>query len=474
MVSVSIQSRLAIFFFVVLGTGYALFALAISQVPRNILADIDRELVFTADEAINQARATGRADIRSVQAPNRLRDLDSANTFFQTINLDQRIVGSSANLDVYNQLLDPDGLGESPVFHTLRINEQLLRVYTVPYRTGVGDNGRVIGYIQVGELLGKYGAFRNLNTTVLLIGGATLTASLFAIVWLIPAFLRPLNEITDVAVQITSADDLSRRIPDNGQTDEIGHLTSAFNHLMERLEDLFRTQQRLLADVSHELRTPLTTIRGNVDLMRYMGTGDPESLAIIQDEIDRMIRLVNNLLTLARADTGSLPIQKERVELDTVFLEVYRQASPLATQVTLSIGEVDQACVLGDRDRLKQLMLNLVDNAITYTPAGGKVTMSLSVAGDTATIAVADTGIGIPLQDLPHIFDRFYRVDKARTRSKGGSGLGLAIVKSIVEAHQGHIDVDSQVGVGSTFTVQLPLQPITASNSSASPRRVRV
>lgn len=466
----STATRLALLYFVILGMGYALFALAISQVPRNILAEIDRELVFTAEEAISQARATGRADIRSVQAPSRLRNLESANTFFQAINLDQRVVANSDNLDAYTRLLDPDGLGESPVFHTLPVQEQSLRVYTAPYRTGVGNDGRIIGYIQVGELLGKYGAFRNLTTTVLLIGGATLAASLFAVVWFVPTFLRPLNEITDVAVQITSADDLSRRIPDNGRTDEIGRLTIAFNHLMARLEDLFRTQQQLLADVSHELRTPLTTIRGNVDLMRYMGTGDPESLAIIQDEIDRMIRLVNNLLTLARADTGSLPIQNERVAFDTVFLEVYRQASALSSQVTLSVGEVDQACVLGDRDRLKQLILNLVDNALTYTPAGGKVTMSLSVDNQTAILTVADTGIGIPRQDLPHIFDRFYRVDKARTRSKGGSGLGLAIVKSIVEAHHGHIDVVSEVGVGSTFTVRLPLQPIIAGNGASSQR----
>jgi two-component system phosphate regulon sensor histidine kinase PhoR len=144
----------------------------------------------------------------------------------------------------------------------------------------------------------------------------------------------------------------------------------------------------------------------------------------------------------------------------------------LATDVTLSVAEVDQVCVLGDRDRLKQLILNLVDNAISYTPAGGRVTMGLrvNVDGNLATITVADTGIGIPRQDLPHIFDRFYRVDKARTRSKGGSGLGLAIVKSITEAHQGHIEVVSEVGVGSTFTVQLPLQAVTTGNGAGARR----
>ena len=462
----SIQNRLAFILVIVIGVGYALFALAVAQVPKNVLANVDRELEATAREALDQARATGRADIRSIQPPNRLRNLDAANTFFLVLTPDARVVNFSTNLDLYSQPLDPEGLAEQPVFSTRPINQELLRVYTAPVRPGVGDNSGIIGYIQVGELQGKFGSFKTLTTTVLYIGGATLSASLFLIIWLVPRRLRPLNEITEVAVQITSADDLSRRIPDTGRRDEIGRLTSAFNHLMERLESLFRAQQRLLADVSHELRTPLTTIRGNVDLMRYMGSGDPESLFIIQDEIDRMIRLVNNLLTLARADTGSLPIQKERVELDTVFLDVYRQAGALATNITLKLDEVDQMCVLGDRDRLKQLILNLVDNAINYTPAGGRVTMSLSQSNHFAQLTISDTGIGISAQDLPHIFDRFYRVDRARTRSKGGAGLGLAIAQSIVTAHQGTIRVTSEIGVGSTFTVTLPLLPAAVSNLS--------
>jgi signal transduction histidine kinase len=246
-------------------------------------------------------------------------------------------------------------------------------------------------------------------------------------------------------------------LPDPGRRDEIGNLTMVLNRNLERLERLFHARQRFLADVSHELRTPLTTIRGNVDLMRRIGEADPEILDVVQEELERMTRLVGDLMLLARADTGGLPIQRQSVELDTLFLDVYRQVRSIDHDVQITVEEVDQVGVLGDSDRLKQLILNLVDNAIKYTPPGGKVMMSLSKEDGRSELVVKDTGIGIPAEDLPHIFDRFYRVDKARTRVQGGSGLGLSIAKWIVEAHNGRIEVESEVGKGTTFRVYLPV-----------------
>jgi signal transduction histidine kinase len=169
-----------------------------------------------------------------------------------------------------------------------------------------------------------------------------------------------------------------------------------------------------------------------------------------------MQRLIADLLFLARADAG-VQIQKQVVELDTLLLEVYRHARLVAGGVKVSLGSEDQAQVMGDPDRLKQLFLNLVDNAIKYTPAGGNVMLSLRREGDWVSVEVADTGIGIPPEHLDRIFDRFYRVDKARSREEGGTGLGLAIVKWIVDAHGGRVDVKSEVGKGSTFCVCLPL-----------------
>jgi signal transduction histidine kinase len=271
--------------------------------------------------------------------------------------------------------------------------------------------------------------------------------------------LTPLDDITAVALQITRADDLSRRLPDTGRRDEIGRLTMVLNQTLERLERLFHARQRFLADVSHELRTPLTTIRGNVDLMRRMGEADPEALDVVQDELQRMTRLVDDLLLLARADTGSLPIQHKPVELDTVFLDIYRQVRSLDQPVDIVLREVDQAYVLGDEDRLRQLILNLIDNAINYTPPGGNVGLSLSKSNGIAEIEVTDTGVGISFEDLPRVFDRFYRVDKARSRNLGGSGLGLSIARWIAQAHGGDIRVESREGEGSKFTISLPILP---------------
>jgi signal transduction histidine kinase len=191
--------------------------------------------------------------------------------------------------------------------------------------------------------------------------------------------------------------------------------------------------------------------------MRRMGDTDPESLAAIQVEIERMTRLVGDLLLLARADSGGLPLERKQVELDNMLFEVYRQVRMLEPPAEIELAAVDQITVLGDPDRLKQLFLNLVENAVKYTPPDGSVSLSLSKKEEWAFFEVADTGVGIPPENLPHIFDRFYRVDKSRARAQGGSGLGLSIAKWIAQAHGGTIRVTSQVGEGTTFTVTLPV-----------------
>jgi signal transduction histidine kinase len=322
------------------------------------------------------------------------------------------------------------------------------------YDTGRAEP-RPLGYVQVARLLDNYESFNRLLIVALMVGFAAATASVFIAVWLTPSLFKPLEDIAAVARQITRADDLSRRVPDTGRTDQIGDLARALNQTLERLEKLFWAQQRLLADVSHELRTPLTAIRGNLDLMRRMGEADPLSLAIIQDEVDRMTRLVGDLLLLARADAGGLPLERKLVELDNILFEVYQQVNLWEKSVDVSVVEIDQVYVWGDADRLKQLLLNLIDNAIKYTPANGRVSLSLAKAEGWAYIVIADTGVGIPPEDLPYVFDRFYRVDKARSR--GGSGLGLSIAKSIAQAHGGDIHVSSRVGEGTTFTIRLPV-----------------
>jgi signal transduction histidine kinase len=270
-----------------------------------------------------------------------------------------------------------------------------------------------------------------------------------------------LETVTQVATHITRADDLSRRIPFSGEpTDEVGQLIVAFNATMARLETLFTTQRRFLADVSHELRTPLTVIKGNVGLLRRMGGPvDEESLASIETEVDRLTRLVGDLLFLAQAESGKMPLDMHPVDLDTVLLEVFQQMRVLAGErLQIKVVEIDQVEVIGDRDRLKQVLLNLVGNAIKYTPAGGQVLLSLAKQKDQARLLIKDTGPGIPAEDLPHIFERFYRAEKSRTRGAGGGfGLGLSIAYWIIRNHGGRIEVDSKEGTGTTFCVWLPL-----------------
>jgi two-component system, OmpR family, sensor kinase len=240
----------------------------------------------------------------------------------------------------------------------------------------------------------------------------------------------------------------------------VGQLIRAFNETLERLEDLFNRQRRFLADVSHELRTPLTVIKGNVGLIRKLGEADDESLSGIEQEVDRLTRMVGDLLLLAQAESGKLPLALAPVEIDTVLLEVFQQMRVLAGEkIQIRITEIDQVQVIGDRDRLKQVLLNLVGNAVQYTPAGGIVSLALRKTGEQVQIVINDTGPGIPAADLPHIFERFYRGEKSRKRSGAGSGfgLGLSIAFWIVKAHAGTIDVSSQDGKGTNFCVWLPL-----------------
>ena len=274
--------------------------------------------------------------------------------------------------------------------------------------------------------------------------------------------LRPIDDVTNTARAISEAGDLSRRIPVPRARDEVGRLATTFNGMLARLEALFKAQQRFTADISHELRTPLTTIRGNLDLIRRMRVADDASLDAAQGEIERMTRLVGDLLLLAQADAG-LPIRRAPVALDAVMVEVFEQMRAIAGGVNVGVGAEDAIAVMGDADRLKQLMINLVGNAVRYTPAGGSITLNLKRRDGWAVFSVSDTGPGIPPEHLPHIFERFYRVEKSRSRQEAGvngassgAGLGLSIAQWIAQSHGGRIEAQSEVGKGTVFTVYLP------------------
>jgi len=356
--------------------------------------------------------------------------------------------------------LDPNTIHiDRPEFRDVTGPHGHLRVLSIPLKLKGGDS--IIAVLQVASPLEVVDTARKNLTDVLSI--IWVVAVLFSgiVVWFtLGQTLKPLEAITETVEQINRADDLSRRIPYLGsENDEIGNLVGSFNQTLERLEALFTSQQRLLADVSHELRTPLTVIKGNADLMRRMKSFDEESLMSIDQEAGRLTRLVGGLLLLAQAETGKLALNMKRVELDLLITEVFQEMSILAgNKVHVRLNEIDQVYVNGDRDRLKQVFINLVANAIQYTPQGGEVFLSLEKIGEQARVICRDTGPGIPAEDLPHIFERFYRAEKSRTRRETtGFGLGLSIANWIVERHGGRIEVNSQEGKGTTFAIWLPL-----------------
>ena len=423
-------------------------------VNATLLDQVDTNLTVNARQIVSLLRANenNQFDVRSIAAFR-----SSDNLEFQIWNRDNFLIVARPMPRVTP--LDESALSSSaPVFTNNRLEDTHLRVLTVPLVTRRGPAGtlQIAARLDFIDLLLRTLAIMLAAIAVL----ATIVASFW--IWLVNGrALAPLATMTSVATQISHADDLARRIPQVGAApgDEVDQLILAFNETLERLEQLFTTQRRFLARMSHELRTPLTVIKGNASLMRKYGEVDEESLASIEAEVDRLTRMVGDLLLLAQAESGRLPLQLGPVELDGLLLDVVQQLQPLAGDHRLVVSEIDEVQLVGDRDRLRQVLLNLIGNAIQHSPAGSKVTLRLSRDENFSHLEVADTGPGIPADDLQHIFERFYRGERSRKRGPStGFGLGLSIAYWIVANHGGSIDVQTHEGNGTTFTVNLPLK----------------
>jgi heavy metal sensor kinase len=262
--------------------------------------------------------------------------------------------------------------------------------------------------------------------------------------WLASRGLAPVGWMADQAREITGSN-LHKRLDIGDATEELAVLAASFNELLARLDRSFESMRRFVADASHELRTPIAIIRGESDVALSHERSPAEyqaSLNIVLDEARRLSRLVDDLLNLARADAGHVKLRIEEFYLNDLMAECCRSVQPLAFR--------------GDAGLLRRLMVNLLDNAIRYTPQGGHVSAALAADGPQVQIAIADTGCGIPEDAAPHVFDRFYRADKGRSREDGGFGLGLAIVKWIAESHGGTVALATKPDEGTTFTVTLP------------------
>jgi len=467
---VSIRIRLTIWYTAVLAATLIAFGLLLySLLSQTMHGQVDGELGSRAEQIASyietQSNPLQMLIDRSVELPP-VDVFSGSDIFVQILDLGGDVRARSANLGrrvmpIDQSSLDDTKAGSRVVYYTLVAGASSLRIYAAPLVVNDPLGGKtIIGSVQVGKSLDAVDGILKTVRYALILGIAlTLVVAAGVGVLMARAALRPIDRITGTALKISRAADLSERLPPIRVRDEVGRLTDTFNEMLSRLQRLFEGQQRLVADVSHELRTPLTTLRGNLDLLRRghyeLGEDDVhEMLAAMEGETTRMSRLVSDLLLLAKADAG-VSLDKVPVELDTVLLYVYRQATLMADGVTVQLGHEDQAVVLGDRDRLQQLLLNLTDNALKYTPAGGQVSLSLRHEDGWVKVAVTDTGVGIATEEQAHIFERFYRSDRDRSHERGGAGLGLSIARWIAEAHDGRLTVESEPRRGSTFTLWL-------------------
>jgi heavy metal sensor kinase len=350
-------------------------------------------------------------------------------------------------------------------FFTARTeNGQEIRFYVAPLASESG-----IGAIVVGRSLAAVTEVLERFMNILIIAGLTTMALAGSGgFFMANRVLKPVERMRRTAHEIGEGD-LSRRIEVNSE-DELGRLASTLNHMIARLEAAFSRQRQFTADASHELRTPLAIVQAESTLaLRKKRTQEDyrRSLELISQEAEHMSAVVGKLLYLARIDAGKDQMNLERINLRELLTELSSHIEVLAREKGLEfkLAPLEDLTVGGDKVKLEQLFLNLLENAIRYTPSGGSISASIVREGKTAVIAIKDTGIGISKEHIPHLFERFYRVDKARSRDEGGAGLGLAICQHIVEVHNGRIEVESQIGKGSTFFVSLPLPESSESNN---------
>ncbi len=464
----SLRFKLTLYYLAILSAILLFFGFAIyTYLTRSLLSTIDQSLLYQATRIETHFAVDAGADVTDLSGDGDEQLLQLSSNLIQVFT-DNWVVTSDIHSSQNERLpIERDELQQlelgKPDFKTVKLpNGAEMRVVTLRAKDHESSGTY---FIRLGQSLEPLRGARRHSIIVLSIAiPLALLLGSYGGLYLANQALGPVDRITRAAEQIAGGD-LTERVPESAKMDEIGRLAATFNLMISRLQAAFERQRQFTSDASHELRTPLAVMRGDIEVALRRDRSAVEYREALEsnlEEIVRLSRLVEDLLMLARGDAGRVELRREPVDLNKLCQQMVEYISPLADQKeqTLSFAGPDaQVIVSADMLRIKQLLLNLLDNAIKYTEPRGKIILGLKAEDKEAVITVTDTGRGIPPEDLPFIFERFFRRSaKLTDRSATGFGLGLSIVKWIVDSHGGKIEAQSEVGKGTTFTVRLPLR----------------
>jgi len=458
----SVRARLTLWYAGVLALSLVAFALLIYYAAAAIFHERQDESLRSTAQTVASAYVEEFEEAHSLAKAGQIvfAELTFPNRYVQVTDNTGQPIASSKNVSGSAVTLDASSLNQARQQGSSLVTANGLRVAVVPL-----SSDRELGFATVAEPLsvideGLSRLRRNFFAGVPIVLLLASAGGYF----LARKSLAPIASMNEQTQRI-SAESLSARLEVKNARDEVGRLAVTINDLLSRLENSFDEQQRFIADASHELRTPLAVLRGETEVALDKTRTVEEyqqSLLLIKEESERLSHIVEDLFILARRPLDApAALIKQPVSLNEAVRNCTRAAQVLAIRkgVKLKLENNSASLALhGDEELIKRMVLNLLDNAVKYTPAGGEISVALLRQNGNAEIVVRDTGIGISATDQRHVFDRFYRVDKARSRALGGAGLGLSIVRWIVEAHEGEITIDSTPGRGSTFTVALPLK----------------
>ena len=462
----SIRSRLTAWYVTLLAIILILFSVLLNYfLAKRLHESVDNSLTVSA--TVVATSATMRLGNSPLPGLNQLfeqfMNQGNLNKFYRIYdgsgNVGSRSKNISASQFPLSQGAYADALEGKNSYETFTVGgQQTIRVITMPILL----EGKLINLVQVGTSLeAVQETLRNLKIFLFTaVPSVLILAALFAR-FMARRALKPISRIIDTAREIGQGQELSKRIPVLKIKDELGQLALTFNEMMNRLENSFAQMRQFSSDASHELRTPLTVLKGQNELILSKQRKPEEYQEVISsnlEEINYMSKVLEDLFVLSKSDENQVNIDYKPVDLRALVEEVCKHAEILAEEknIKIIIAFLEPIEIKGDEVRLRQMVWNVLQNGIKYTQQGGELKISLQNEGDFALLTIQDTGIGIPEEDLPLIFNRFYRVDKARTRDEGGSGLGLSICRQIAEAHKGKIEVESKLGVGTRFKIRLP------------------